>query len=293
MENLNSRNFFEQLEKFGTKLNQSQKERILANIQEIKTYIPKVGLFGKTGAGKSSLANALFGEKLCEISDIEACTRNPQEVILGLGENGRITLLDVPGIGESRERDEEYGALYQSILPELDLVLWLLKADERAYATDQEFYQNFVKPHMEKGKPVLFVLNQADKIAPEKEWDNDNHLPSINQQRNIENKVSSVAGVFNISTSKIIPVSASERYNLVDLVDKIVFALPDKQKVTIVKYIDKTLISERAAADVNKSAVKAVFGGVMTGAVIGFEIGGPVGAGIGGIIGGIVGWFSR
>ena len=41
-------------------------------------YQPKIGFMGKTGAGKSSLCNALFGQKICDISDVQACTRQPQ-----------------------------------------------------------------------------------------------------------------------------------------------------------------------------------------------------------------------
>ncbi|MBW6101324.1 hypothetical protein HTY54_20665 [Escherichia coli] len=40
--------------------------------------------------------------------------------------------LTCPGVGESRDRDAEYEALYRDILLELDSVLWLIKADDRA-----------------------------------------------------------------------------------------------------------------------------------------------------------------
>lgn len=74
------------------------------------SYEPKIGIFGKTGVGKSSLCNALFGKDICSISDVEACTRNPQEVFLGMGQKG-IKLLDVPGVGENSERVKEYAQL--------------------------------------------------------------------------------------------------------------------------------------------------------------------------------------
>ena len=147
-------NFFEELEKGGIKVSGEQREQIKNRLSKILSYEPRIGVFGKTGVGKSSLCNALFGQDVCPISDIEACTRNTKEVIINLGNKG-IKLIDVPGAGESNERDEQYGKLYASLLPELDLVLWVIKADDRAMASDERFYKNIVKPHIEDGKPFF------------------------------------------------------------------------------------------------------------------------------------------
>ncbi|HFI5701832.1 TPA: hypothetical protein ACN7M6_004759 [Klebsiella michiganensis] len=37
---------------------------------------------GKTGAGKSLLCNALFQQQICLISDLMACIREPQRLVL-------------------------------------------------------------------------------------------------------------------------------------------------------------------------------------------------------------------
>lgn len=105
-------------------------------------------LFGKTGVGKSSLCNALFGKVICPISDVEACTRDTKDVILNIDGGKGIKFIDVP-VGESSQRDVEYGELYARLLPELDLVLWLIKADGRAMVSDEIFYKEIVKPHLD------------------------------------------------------------------------------------------------------------------------------------------------
>ena len=213
----------------------------MANLENLN-YQPRIGVFGKSGVGKSSLCNALFGSDICPISDISACTRNPQEVLLKLG--GRyITLIDVPGVGESAARDEEYGRLYASLLPELDLILWVLKADERALATDENFYKNVVKPHIETGKPFFFVLNQVDKIEPFREWDVETHEPGPNQLQNIDRKVQDIGIALDVAASKIIPVSAKEKFNLVKLVDEFVRALPTEKRVAVFKEVKEEIRS--------------------------------------------------
>ncbi|MCV5639554.1 YfjP family GTPase, partial [Escherichia coli] len=90
-----------------------------------------IGIMGKTGAGKSSLCNALFAGEVSPVSDVEACTREPLRFRLQGGDR-YMTLVDLPGAGESSVRDTEYAALYRDQLSRLDLVLWLIKADDRA-----------------------------------------------------------------------------------------------------------------------------------------------------------------
>ncbi len=42
-----------------------------------------------------------------------------------------MTLVDLPGAGESLDYDREYPQLYKEQLPTLDLILWVIKAEER------------------------------------------------------------------------------------------------------------------------------------------------------------------
>lgn len=244
--------FYDQLEKNGVKVSTEQREQINNRLSNILNYEPKIGVFGKTGVGKSSLCNALFGQDICSISDVEACTRDAQEVILNLGGNG-IKLVDVPGVGESSERDEEYGKLYSQLLPELDLVLWLIKSDDRALASDENFYKNVVKPHIDEGKPFFFVLNQVDKIEPFREWNEEKHEPGPKQFQNIDRKVKDVANFFDVASSSVIPVSANEKYNLTELVDRFVRALPKEKKVTVFRAVSNEFQSKATGEHVKKS----------------------------------------
>ncbi len=103
-------------------------ERILQQINQLTHYEPVIGIMGKSGAGKSSLCNALFASEVSPVSDVAACTREPLRFRLQVGDR-YMTLMDLPGVGESGTRDTEYAALYREQLSRLDLVLWLIKAD--------------------------------------------------------------------------------------------------------------------------------------------------------------------
>ncbi len=95
---------------------------ILERLRSLTQYEPVIGIMGKSGAGKSSLCNALFQGEVTPVSDVEACTRDALRFQLHNG-NHSLMIVDLPGVGESEQRDKEYTALYRHILPELDLVL--------------------------------------------------------------------------------------------------------------------------------------------------------------------------
>lgn len=289
-------NWFDELEKAGIHATPEQRAKIEAKMKEILSYEPRIGVFGKTGVGKSSLCNALFGEDICPISDVEACTRNTKEVLLNMGGNG-IKLIDVPGVGENEERDEEYAKLYAQLLPELDLVLWLVKADDRAMASDENFYKNIVKPHLDQGKPFFMVINQVDKIEPFREWNEEKHEPGPKQFLNIDRKIAAIADQFGLAKSKLIPVSANEKYNLTILVDEIVYALPKEKNITVFKAVNNEFRSaaagehvKRGFLDILSDVVDTVIDKVadkVTGFIEG--VGNAIGA-IGDFFGGLFGW---
>ncbi len=70
---------------------------------------------------------------------------------------------------------------------------------------------------------------------------------------NIDKKVQYVANCFDVPASKVIPVSAAEQYNMVKLVDEIVYALPKEKRITVFKNINEDFRSEATGEAVKKS----------------------------------------
>lgn len=238
-------------------VNQLLPEQIKSFIFETFNYEPKIGILGKTGVGKSSLCNALFGEDVAPVSHVESGTRDAQEYLVPVG-SGNIKLVDLPGVGESQERDMEYKDLYSKQLPELDVVLWVLKADDRAYSSDEEFYHKILRPHLEQGKPFIIVLNQVDKVDPSDEWNRENKVPGCKQQQHIDQKIQSVAQIFGIDSKAVIPVCANKNYNLITLVETITYAIPKEKKVTFVNTVKEENRSEKAKAEAKRGFFEAL-----------------------------------
>lgn len=251
----------DEVEKIVGNLSDAQRRQIGEKINEIRQFVPKIGVFGKTGAGKSHLCNALFGREVAQISDVGACTREPQNIVLASGGSG-ICLIDVPGVGESDIRDHEYKELYKSLLPELDIVLWVVKADDRALKGDMDVYKECVEPSKDK-VPVVFVVNQVDKLSPIREWDVDNRKPGPKQSENIREKVDGISEFFGVESSAVCAVSAEEGYGLVGLVDQIVSTLPNEKKYGIIREAKEENVSKESTREAERGiweSVKGFFG---------------------------------
>ncbi len=147
---------------------------------------------GKSGAGKSSLCNALFQGEVAPVVDVSTSPREVRRFRLS-GHGHSMVITDLPGVGESRDRDAEYEALYRDILPELDLVLWLIKADDRALSVDEYFWRHILHRGHER---VLFVVTQADKTEPCHEWDMAGTQPSPAQAPESREKTEAVFRLF-------------------------------------------------------------------------------------------------
>ncbi|EOC3851557.1 TPA: YfjP family GTPase, partial [Escherichia coli] len=184
--------------------------------------------------GKSSLCNAIFQSRVCATHPLNGCTRQAHRLTFQPGER-RMTLVDLPGTGETPQHDQEYRALYSQLLPELDLIIWILRADERAYAADIAMHQFLLNEGADPSR-FLFVLSHADRIHPAEEWNNQSSTPSRQQELSLATVTARVATLFP-SSFPVLPIAAPAGWNLPAFVSLMIHALPPQATSAVYSHI--------------------------------------------------------
>ncbi|HEY6967639.1 MAG TPA: GTPase Era [Candidatus Angelobacter sp.] len=177
-----------------------------------------VSIIGRPNAGKSTLLNALVGEKLAIVTAKPQTTRTRIQGILNIkAEKGRpaaqIIFIDTPGIHkpDSRLNRKMLQEIHEA-LQSRDLILLIVDASEEFGPGDQQALE-LIKSYSgaepsSAAEPVFLLLNKIDRIPKQK------LLPLIEQWSKRHN------------FGKIIPVSAMKRQGLDVLREKIVDLLP-------------------------------------------------------------------
>lgn len=184
-----------------------------------EVYREKMVLFvGKTGYGKSTTVNAITGTDYFQTSDVSSCTRVCQCVDYRVQGNHWLSLGDLPGVGESKDRDEEYFKLYQDFLEYASVIVHVIRADARDYSIDEETTRRLFKDASIKRR-IVYALGQCDKIEPIDRGAN--LAPNDLQMKNIARKIAEVKRIFS-PVNKVTPYSARMQWNLNCLTSEIV-----------------------------------------------------------------------
>jgi GTP-binding protein Era len=119
-------------------------------------------LIGRPNAGKSTLLNALVGDKVAIVSDRPQTTRN-QIVGVVTRDQGQAVIFDLPGVHRPHHKmNSRMMQQVRSALDEVDVVLHLVDASED-WGGGEEFLFGLLEPVR---VPVLGVLTKIDLVRP-------------------------------------------------------------------------------------------------------------------------------
>ena len=191
-----------------------------------------VTLIGRPNVGKSTLMNALIGQKIAITSKKPQTTRNRIRTVYTC-EEGQIVFLDTPGIHKAKNKLGDYMVdAAERTLSEVDVILWLVEPSDYIGAGEKHIIEELKKTKT----PVILVINKIDTVKKEM------LLTYIDAYRK------------ELDFAEIVPVSALKKDGMQILIDCIMKYLPygepfyDEDTVTDqpVRQIVAELIREKA-----------------------------------------------
>ena len=170
-----------------------------------------VCILGRPNAGKSTLLNALVGEKLAIISPKPQTTRNRIQGILHLPKEGsrpgaQVILIDTPGVHRPESSlGRKMMVEVREAMEGCDLILLMVEVTRRLGPEDKFA----LRMAQQSGTPVFLLLNKIDLLR-----DKTRLLSIIEDYRKLHD------------FKEIIPLSALEKNGLDRLLGRVVEALP-------------------------------------------------------------------
>lgn len=162
-----------------------------------------VNIIGNPNVGKSTLMNAMVGEKLSIVTSKAQTTRHR---ILGIvnGNDFQIVYSDTPGIlNPSYKLQESMMNLVETAIEDADIFLFVIETGEKPINTKIQQKIN------QSGIPVIIALNKID----------------LHDQTAVEYQLEHWQKLF--SHAKVIPVSALHGFNIESLFNALIQKLPE------------------------------------------------------------------
>lgn len=161
-------------------------------------------LIGRPNVGKSTLMNALIGQKIAITSNRPQTTRNRIQTVY-TSKEGQIVFLDTPGIHKAKNKLGNYMVnVAERTMSEVDVILWLVEPTDYIGAGEQHIIEQLKKTKT----PIILVINKIDTVKKEM------LLTVIDQYSK------------QLDFAEIIPVSALKKDGMQELIDNIMKYLP-------------------------------------------------------------------
>ena len=171
-----------------------------------------VAIIGRPNVGKSTLLNAILGEKIAIVSKKPQTTRNKIRGIKNM-ENAQIIFLDTPGIHTAKGYLNKFMVKEAlSALEDVDCIIYMVEATREVIEEELFIIENFKKVAPDGQPPIILCINKTDMAEKNK------LLPLIDQYSRL------------YAFKEIIPLSAAKGEGVDELLKLIIQLLPEGPK---------------------------------------------------------------
>ncbi|MBQ2748217.1 MAG: [Clostridia bacterium] len=126
-----------------------------------------IGFFGMRNAGKSSLVNAVTGQKLSLVSSVKGTTTDPVQKAMELLPMGPVVIIDTPGLDDEGELGQMRVERAKAVLAKIHVAILVVDGEKGLSELDQELLTEFEARKL----PCVIAYNKADLLdavpAPE------------------------------------------------------------------------------------------------------------------------------
>ena len=220
----------------GNKVSSEEKKKVMDAINSEITERPfRVAVIGQAGVGKSTTLNSVFGLKNYT-SDIAEGTTDIEEKKFEMRDGFSLSIYDMPGIGCDVDKDAEYEKMYAKILPDCDVIVYIINAHSKDIGEDCRILRDVVLPVCNTNQikdNLILAFNKIDTIGemqdpydPELRWNTPDNLPTEKLKKAIKVKLSDltdklidenlIGGKDSIEPHQVVFYSAIYNYNLSD-----------------------------------------------------------------------------
>ena len=169
-----------------------------------------VSFVGRPNTGKSTLTNALVGEKIAITADQPETTRHPIRGIVHR-ENAQIILVDTPGLHRPRTLlGERLNEVVKDTYADVDLICVCVPADEKIGPGDRWIVDNVRK--VAPKTPLVGIVTKLDKVSKDRVGEQLLALHDL------------------LEDAEVVPVSATKAVQLEVLKDVLTENLPEGPK---------------------------------------------------------------
>ena len=171
-----------------------------------------VAIIGRPNVGKSTLLNAILGEKIAIVSKKPQTTRNKIRGIKNM-ENAQIIFLDTPGIHTAKGYLNKFMVKEAlSTLEDVDCIIYMVEATREVIEEELFIIENLKKVAPDGQPPIILCINKTDMAEKNK------LLPLIDQYSRL------------YAFKEVIPLSAAKGEGVDELLKLIIQLLPEGPK---------------------------------------------------------------